>query len=95
VSGAPGQAPNELTTLGFLQGALRYNSPDCPVSQRINDHYAQRSAAKVNSEVNSARPGVRAASQNTLDCPVQLQDKEPQWSIALNPNGRANVTRTG
>jgi hypothetical protein len=34
VSGAPGRAPLELATLGFSQGALRYNSPDCPVCTR-------------------------------------------------------------
>jgi hypothetical protein len=31
VSGAPGQAALKHLTLGFLLGALRYNSPDCPV----------------------------------------------------------------
>jgi hypothetical protein len=31
VSGAPGRAPLESATLGFLWGVLRYNSPDCPV----------------------------------------------------------------
>jgi hypothetical protein len=36
--GAPGQAPNVLATLGFLLGALRYNSPDMsgePMEQRL------------------------------------------------------------
>jgi hypothetical protein len=28
---APGLQPSEQATLGFLLGALRYNSPDCPV----------------------------------------------------------------
>jgi hypothetical protein len=28
VSGAPGRASLKLSTLGFSQGALRYNSPD-------------------------------------------------------------------
>jgi hypothetical protein len=28
-------------------------------------------------------------------CPVQLQDKQLQWSTAPNPNGRADVERTG
>jgi hypothetical protein len=32
VSGVPDQAPNEQATLGNSLGALRYNSPDCPVS---------------------------------------------------------------
>jgi hypothetical protein len=40
VSDAPGQAPNKLTTLGFLQGSLRYNSPDCPVCQWSNGNLA-------------------------------------------------------
>jgi hypothetical protein len=31
VSGVPGRAPSEPATLGFYQGSLRYNSPDCPV----------------------------------------------------------------
>jgi hypothetical protein len=31
LSGAPGQAPLDLATLGFLLGALRYNSADYPV----------------------------------------------------------------
>jgi hypothetical protein len=37
VSGAPGRAPSEQGTLGFLWGALRYNSPDMfgePTEQR-------------------------------------------------------------
>jgi hypothetical protein len=51
--------------------------------QRSNGHYEQWSTAKVNSEVNIVRSGVRAASHNTTDMsgvppdyPVQLQDKE-------------------
>jgi hypothetical protein len=31
VSGAPGRTTLEQLALGFLQGAFRYNSPDCPV----------------------------------------------------------------
>jgi hypothetical protein len=34
VSGAPGRAPSQLATLEFFQGAIRYNSPDCPVCTR-------------------------------------------------------------
>jgi hypothetical protein len=34
LSGAPCRAPSELLTLGFFQGTLCYNSPDCPVSQQ-------------------------------------------------------------
>jgi hypothetical protein len=32
--GAPGQAANKPDTLGFLLGALHYNSPDCPMCHR-------------------------------------------------------------
>jgi hypothetical protein len=38
VSDAPDRAALKLATLGFLLGALRYNSLDCPVSQRSNDY---------------------------------------------------------
>jgi hypothetical protein len=39
VTGAPGPRASEQATLENSLGALRYNSPDCPVSQRSNDHY--------------------------------------------------------
>jgi hypothetical protein len=29
------------------------------------------------------------------DCPVQLQDKGSNGQVAPNPNGRADVARTG
>jgi hypothetical protein len=37
LSGAPGQPANEHATLGNSLDVLRYNSPDCPVSQQSND----------------------------------------------------------
>jgi hypothetical protein len=37
VSGAPEESVSELASFGFL---LRYNSPDCPVSQRSNGYFA-------------------------------------------------------
>jgi hypothetical protein len=62
VSGAPGRVPLEPATLGFLLGALRYNSPNClvctghvwcapdmsgePAEQRL-PHIMQRSTTKV------------------------------------------------
>jgi hypothetical protein len=36
VSGAPGHTTDELATLRNSRGALHYNSPHCPVSQRSN-----------------------------------------------------------
>jgi hypothetical protein len=63
VSGAPGRAALKPATLGFLQGALRYNSPDCPVSQRSNGNLAPT----VDYKREPCKPKVRAESQNTLD----------------------------
>jgi hypothetical protein len=37
VFGAPKESGSELASFGF---ALRYNSPDCPVSQRSNGYFA-------------------------------------------------------
>jgi hypothetical protein len=72
------------------------------VSQWCNGRYAQRSTAKVNSEVNSARQKSEQRSQSApdmsgvaLDCPVQLQDKGSNGQVAPNPNGRADMARTG
>jgi hypothetical protein len=36
LSGAPDRIADKLATLGKSRGALRYNSPDCPVRQRSN-----------------------------------------------------------
>jgi hypothetical protein len=45
--------------------------------------------------VNSERQRSEQRSQSTLDCPVQLQDKGSNGQAALNPNGRADMARTG
>jgi hypothetical protein len=63
MSGAPGRAALEQLTLGNFQGALCYNSPDCPVSQRSNDNLAPT----VDYKVNSARQSSEQRSQSTLD----------------------------
>jgi hypothetical protein len=51
----------------------------CPVSQRSNDHYAQRSTAKVNSEVNNAKSDVRLRSQKAPD----MSDGPPDYPVQL------------
>jgi hypothetical protein len=99
---------NEPATLGNSMSALRYNSPDCSVCTR-HVRWAsgamvtarQWSTAKVNSD-QQCTIEVRAASQRSPDmsgvppdCPVQQKDKGLQRSTALNPNGRADVARTG
>jgi hypothetical protein len=45
-TGHSSQAPSKLLTLGFFQGTLRYNSSDCPISQRSNGNLRQWSTAK-------------------------------------------------
>jgi hypothetical protein len=91
LSGAPGRAPSEHATVGFCQGSLRYNSPDCPVSQWSNGNLR----STVDCKSVQCKSDVRMRSRNAPDCPVRLQDKGFQRSTAPNPNGRADVARTG
>jgi hypothetical protein len=80
---------------------IRYNSPDCPVHQRSNGSFSQRSTAKVEETqlqcANSARQSravVRGApdSEQYLsgaapDCPVPLEDKASNGRLHPKPNG--------
>jgi hypothetical protein len=80
---------------------LRYNSPDCPVHQRSNDSFAQRSTAIAEDSEEQcatvrgrAEPPVRGApdSEQYLsgaapDCPVPLEDKASNGRQRPNPNG--------
>jgi hypothetical protein len=75
--------------------------PDGPVHQRSNDSFTQRSTAKADLQVNSARTvraEVRAAARGApdssqymsgaaLDCPVPLEDKGSNGRLRQNPNG--------
>jgi hypothetical protein len=98
VPGAPGQAALKLATLGFLQGVIRYNSSDCPVSQQSNSNLAPMGDYKRE----QCKSEVRAESQNTLDmsgvapdCLGQLQDKGFQQSRRSKPQRHDDVARTG
>jgi hypothetical protein len=102
VSGAPAEAASKPTTLGFLPGVLRYNSSDCPVSQRSNGSLRTNGRLCRATVCNSTAAEVRAQKLEGIglsgvapDCPVQLEDKRLQRSTALNPNGYADVARTG
>jgi hypothetical protein len=83
------------------QGALRYNSPDCPVHQWSNRYPVQRSTAKAWMQSYSART-VRAEARAVIrgapnseqylsdaapDCPVPLKVKASNGQKLLNPNG--------
>jgi hypothetical protein len=71
----------------FLREALRYNSPDCPVSQQSNGQMRQQSTAMNCKRAQCRSQKLELRSQNAPDCPVQQEDKGLQRSIAPNPNG--------
>jgi hypothetical protein len=70
---------------------------DCPVHHQSNDYFTQRSPAKAEIQMNSARQSraaVRGApnSEQYLsgaapDCPVPLEDKGSNGRLRPNPNG--------
>jgi hypothetical protein len=105
-----GVAPNSVRCTRTVQrptshsrvspGALRYNSPDCPVWQRSNGYFAQRSTAKarwLDEQWRTMRaesePQVRGSLDIELclsgaapDCPVPLEDKASSGQKLQNPN---------
>jgi hypothetical protein len=80
--------------------ALRYNSPDCPVHQRSNDYFMQRSPAKAEDSEEQcaivrgrAEPPIRGAPDTAQclsgaapDCLVPLEDKASNGQKLPNPN---------
>jgi hypothetical protein len=76
--------------------------PDYPVCQRSNGSLRTNgrlcivySDEQCRAEVRAAKSEVTGLSSVAPDCPVQQGDKVPLWSTAQNPNGCANVARTG
>jgi hypothetical protein len=85
-----------------FQGALYYNSPDCPMSQRSNDSLRangrivrRNSDEQCRAEVRAQKSEGTGLSGVASDCPVQQDDKGSNGRPALNPNGCADVARTG
>jgi hypothetical protein len=86
------------------EGALRYNSPDCPVRHRTvrcatglsgesagNGYPAPTvDSAKCYSELQC-----RGRSQRAPDCPVPQEDKAPTVDFAPNPNSWVTWRGTG
>jgi hypothetical protein len=97
LSGAPGPYRPKPTILGNSKDSLRYNSLDCPVSQRSNDSLRANGRfvrwIVMNNVVQKSE--VTGLSNVAPDCPVQQDDKALQRSTAPNPNERADVARTG
>jgi hypothetical protein len=89
------QVPSEPATLGKSQGSLRYNSPDCSVSQRSNGSLRANDSLQKQQCATVPRQKSERRSQRASDCSVQLEDKAPQRSTALNPKGCINVAGTG
>jgi hypothetical protein len=82
--------------------ALRYNSPDCPVSQRAMAICAQRSTLQRLQWVNSARQkseqkseAHRTVSGVAPDCPVPQEYKASNGQLLPNPNGWVTWRRIG
>jgi hypothetical protein len=90
-------------------GALRYNSPDCPVCQRSNGYLAQRSIAKAGNQMNNEEQcaqsqsrrvrGAQDSEQDLLgvapDCPVPQEDKASNGQLLQNTNGWVTWQCTG
>jgi hypothetical protein len=53
------------------------------------------SGEQYHAEVRAQKSEVTGLSGVAPDCPVQQKDKALQRSTAPNPNGRADVARTG
>jgi hypothetical protein len=90
-----GHAPLKFTVLSDVP-------PDCPVSQRsngslrANSRFVRRIVMNsASAEVGAQKSEVTGLSSVAPDCPVQQDDKALQRSTAPNPNGRADVARTG
>jgi hypothetical protein len=99
VFGAPGRAALEPATLGFLQGTLRYNSPDCPVctehirwANGATVTWRQRSTAKVNSARQKSEQQVRTHRtcpvwHRTVRCDIGLSSVTPDCPVQLQDKG--------
>jgi hypothetical protein len=108
LSGAPGQAPFEQATLGNSEArsaiihrtvwfATRRSGHPAykrlPAQQRSSDTMTVMNSTAA--EVRAQKSEVTRLSGVTPDCPVQQDDKTLKQSTAQNPNGRADMARTG
>jgi hypothetical protein len=99
----PVRQPGALWTRHSLDfhDSLRYNSPDCPVSQRSNSSLRANGRLRrvyndehCRAEVRAAKSEVTGRSGVAPDCPVQQDDKALQRSTAPDPNGCTDVAHT-
>jgi hypothetical protein len=78
-------------------GALRHNSPDCPVCQRGNGYLRNGRLLQrysVAAEVRAVSQRGTGLSVMAPDCPVQQEDKAPTVARSPNPNSWVTWRRT-
>jgi hypothetical protein len=85
-----------------FQSVVRYNSPDCPVSQQSNDYPAPTVDCKSTCHSEQCATESEQRSQRgiglsivALDCPVTQEDKASNGRLAPNSNGWVTWQRTG
>jgi hypothetical protein len=66
VSYAPVPRASEQATLGFLPGALRYNSPDCQCAPDMSGEPAEQRSLRVNGRLQKCMTEVRAAKSEVI-----------------------------
>jgi hypothetical protein len=69
--------------------------PNCLVSQRSNDSLRANGSLQKQQCGTLPQQKSERRSQRAPDCLVQQDDKAPQRSTALNPNGCTDVAHTG
>jgi hypothetical protein len=94
LSSAPGPEASKPATLGNSLSVLRYNSPDCPVSQWSNGSLHANGRLQKCTVMNSAAQNSEQQSQRSPDmssvppnCPMPLEYRRCQRSTAPNHNG--------
>jgi hypothetical protein len=86
-------------------GALRYNSPDCPLSQRGND-YLRATVDSDSATVRDRSQSSESEGHQTVrcttrlsgappDCPVLQEDKDANGQLLKNSNGWVMWRHTG
>jgi hypothetical protein len=96
--GAPGPHRVKPTTLRKMEAhsAIIHRTVRCATGLSGEPAEQWLSAPTVDSaKATVPRQSQKRRSQRAPDCPVQVEDKRPQWSTAQNPNGCADVACTG
>jgi hypothetical protein len=107
-TGLSGVPPDSVRCIRTIQGStshsrenagtLRYNSPDCPVSQRSND-YLRATVDSDSGIVKRRSQSSESEGHRTVRCTTRLsvpqEDKGANGQLLQNPNGWVTWRRTG